>query len=244
MSSYSSPHRTRGPKKKYPTRPTQPEDNEEGEDNVLLPPPITNFVPDVLPLLRMPESDEEKEEAYRRVIQLKMHRKTNKECGIALGVSERTINNWRKDPIYRDMEVDFIQQAKVGADLLVSDMAYTALKTLNDLMNPALTNSEFTRFSAAKTVGEWLGLNMPREEAHEDSREAVAAFLAKVEMEQPRVTINQTNIYTTSTTPNALPAPAEADPLIVEASKEEEEQVVDRWIMPTVLPGGKLPESW
>jgi hypothetical protein len=196
-----------------------------------------------------PSTEEEKQVFFVELMKLKMKRYTNKECGETLGVSERTIVNYLGDPLYKDTIVAFEAESKQTAHLLVSDLAYTALETMRDLMDPDQTNSEYVRYSAARTVGEWLGLNVPREEARSNAQQEVVDFLTKLDMEQTHIQVNNIQV---NMAPGKTPEEAGSEKNVVDATliegpaqlplpQEEKEPSND---FPLVQPGGKLPEGW
>lgn len=131
------------------------------------------------PKLGRPYKDEEeKRQVYSALAYLKSAGKSNRECATELDVSERTINNYLADELYveiqNELQADAKQQGHTTIALLIDD----ALGKLVELMHGSA--SEFVRFKAAEKILDVAGYNLPREEAHKDSRDEVAKFLEMV----------------------------------------------------------------
>lgn len=202
----------------------QRRDDDDDDESDALPPTLSvieslGYVPS---LGRPPTTDEEKEVVFSQLIQLKAVRKTNKDCAEILGVSERTIVNYLKDPLYQELFDRQIVEAQQGTDILVSELMFMSLQTLQDSMDPRKTTSEFVRYSAAKTVGEWFGLDVPRDhDRRQSAPEIIASFLSEVARRNQRI----------------RPVQVDEEEQVVEADPEPAP-------FPMILPGGKLPTSW
>ena len=207
-----------GKKKKYD------EDNEGYEDDT--PPRVSSVDVMLLSIKRLdhePKDDDEKKSVYRDLSKLKMHRMTNTECAAKLGVSERTIYNYLKDPLYAETVSTIESEAKDGATLLVSDMAYKALDVLHEVMSDGEV-SPFVRMEAAKYTLKMLGMEQEREPNKRANQDDVVGFLTKVKAQQTVIQVNVNN------TPGQTVIESES------SSYSHNMPTVEQ-----VLPGGKFP---
>jgi hypothetical protein len=183
---------------------------------------------------RPPKDDEEKRQVYLALVHMKSARLTNKECAEKLGLSERTIANYLRDPYYVEVEGELQQTAKARGYDTIAMISDDALAELYSIMKT--DKSGFVRFKSAEAILNYAGYGMPREEAKRDSREEVNRFLAMVNERQGSVQVNvQVN------TPGALPASSTRETIHVVESEEAPipEELAQYYQL--VGPGGSMP---
>ena len=186
---------------------------------------------------RPPRDDDEKRQVFSALVYLKSSGKTNRECGELLDVSERTINNYLTEPLYAELQSELQANAKMRGHSTIAMLIDDALAELFSIMKT--DKSGFVRFKAAEKLLDVAGYNLPREEAHRDSREEVNRFLAMVNERQGRVQVNvQIN------QPGSLPAPAgkeTGDIIVGEAVEVEDVPEELKQYYALVGPGGSMP---
>lgn len=124
------------------------------------------------------KDDEEKRRVYYYLAYLKSAGKKNWECATELAVSERTVNNYLADELYTEIQNELQADAKQMGHTTIAFLIDDAIDVLVGLMYGS--NSDFVRFKAAEKFMDVAGYNLPREEAHKDSRDEVAKFLEMV----------------------------------------------------------------
>lgn len=189
----------------------------------------------IKPLGRSPRDEEEKRQVYEDLVRLKERRLTNRECGVALGYSERTIANYLTDPYYQEVQNDLIGQAKQRGHMLISEVIGPAIEKLYELMNTA--NSPFVQYKAAEKLLDVAGYNMPREEQRADSRAGLSSFLE--ELQRRRGNSVQVNVQV-NTHPSSGSSESVVEALPVQAESLTIPAELERYYLP-VQPGGKLP---
>ena len=183
----------------------------------------------VVSLGRPPKDDQDKRVVFEQLIRLKEQRYTHSQCAEMLKCSERTIANYIADPLYKEVQGELVADAKQRGHLRIAEIIDEAVDTLYTMMKSG--KSEFVRYKAAEKLLDVAGFNLPREEAHLDSREGLSRFLAEVEARRSQTTVN---IQIVST----------QEGQVVDADEAPATRSVPPELAPyyqQVLPGGKLP---
>lgn len=103
-----------------------------------------------------------------------------KEAAAHFNVSTRTIARWRKTPEYIAAERELRAQRRMQSFDLVDSYAGIAIETLKSIAESG--RSEIARVNAARTLGEWAGLNAQRTppDAEDDLGEALAMIQRRI----------------------------------------------------------------
>lgn len=103
------------------------------------------------------------------------------------GVSRRTIERWRKTPEYVAAERELRAQRRMKSFDLVDSYAEIAIETLRRIAESG--RSEIARVNAARTLGEWAGLNAERTlpDAEDDLGEALTIIQRR--LAEPQVAV-------------------------------------------------------
>lgn len=130
------------------------------------------------------------EQLHERFVQLcrlrHLEKATIKECAEKMKVSVRTVNNYLKDEKYQAVVDEMRKEWHEASVTVVQEMSQLALSTLKDVMQNS--TSAKSRVEAAKTVGEWAGLNLQVEKEGNDDRRELER-LARIVAERPTVTV-------------------------------------------------------
>ena len=193
----------------------------------------------------LPRSDDEKREVYLRIIRLRSIGKTYQQCADTLGLAEKTIRNYTKEPLYEELETALQADARQQGYHLISEMILDSYETLYELMR--YSASDFVRYKAAAEILMHGGFGVPRDEAQTNNREEATKFLDEVRKreKQPGIAVNvqinmeqpqggmPTNSVVEGSTALALGEHVQ-DPLVQESVPA----------YAPVLPGGKIPGGW
>lgn len=209
----------------------------------------------LVPLGREYRDEEEKRQVFADLIRLKAAGKTNKQAADLLGISERTVNNYRADALYNEIEKEMEANAKQRGYTTIAEIIPDALGVVYDILLKG--KSEFVRFKSAELLLNYAGYGVPREDAQKSNREEVSRFfeiLAAREQERLQVNVQINTTSPTSQPPTIVveqqtpssPVPVGALP----PAHEHPEDILGN--VPTELhqyylplqPGGKLPEGF
>lgn len=227
-----SPLRTRPNKKKH----LDDENEEEEHPGTPLPERLTA---PIVPLGRPYEGEDEKRQVYTDLIRLKASGKSNRECAAILGVTERTIGNYRADDLYSEIEKDLETEAKARGYHVIGELIQDALGTMYEIMTTE--KSGFVRFKAAEALLRYAGYDIPRETAVQSNRDEAVKFLEEVRQRREQVQVNvQINQAPNTARPETTVEVVESN---VEQEKPQLPAELAQYYQP-VLPGGKLPENF
>lgn len=225
----------------------------------------------IVPLGHEYTTDDEKRTVFADLIRLKAAGKTNKQAAELLGISERTVNNYRADALYHEIEKEMEADAKQRGYTTIAEIIPDALGVVYDILQRG--KSEFVRFKSAELLLNYAGYGVPREDAQKSNREEVSRFFEILAArEQERQQHLQVNVQINHTLPSASSpdSPHSSEPMVVEADshtrksspsspplpalEERGESGEDLWgsLIPPELqpyylplqPGGKLPEGF
>lgn len=184
---------------------------------------------------RPPRDEEDKRVVYEQLIRLKEQRYTHSQCASMLQCSERTIANYIADSLYKEIQSELVADAKQRGHLRIAEVIDEAVDTLYTMMKSG--KSEFVRYKAAEKLLDVAGYNLPREEAHLDSREGLSRFLAEVESRRARTIVNIQ--VTSSPTKGGQVVEADVSPSVLPPTRSVPPELAPYY--QRVLPGGKLP---
>lgn len=214
----------------------------------------------------LPRTDEERREVYLRIIRLRSIGKTYQQVADTLGLAEKTIRNYSKEPMYQELEGVLEADARQQGYHLISEMIFDSYETLYELMR--YSSSDFVRYKCAAEILLHGGFGMPREEAQKNNRDEATKFVEEVRRRnqqqqqqapvQVNVQINQVHAgggETTTMAPHTVEgrsstAMDSTDPssLVLPAALDDDPLLLPGAASPMqyepVLPGGKLPESF
>lgn len=203
---------------------------------------------------RLPSDEEGRRKVLRSLAILRSAGMTYVKCAAHFGVSENTITNWLKDPLYKEEQQALPEDARADGFVTAAALAPKALGVLNLLMTQA--NSDFVKMQSAIYLLKVAGLEIPRESGPTDDKRGVAQYLENIRQRSAganinlQVTINdKRNAEQEPAAPvvDALPSgdtsllPGDVfDQLEQIGLRRQQEEMLEEYNQP-MLPGGKLP---
>jgi len=136
---------------------------------------------------RLPKDEEEKRRVLRSLAILRAGH-TIQECADQFGVSDTTIENWLKDPLYvteqQTTQADVRSAGFIGVATLVPE----AIGMVAEIMRTA--NSAFVQLQAAQYLLKLAGMETPQVAAQVDEKRGIANFLEQVRIRAETIQVN------------------------------------------------------
>ena len=123
---------------------------------------------------------DERNDLIDRILETRYrHQKTWEECSDIYDMSRSTIQRWRRTDEWQFTEAKWrrIMREETRSDM--TGVSQDAKEVLKELMHTA--RSEFVRFSSAKTLLDYTGIDQEIEERGLDQKDEILTFLKKVE---------------------------------------------------------------
>jgi hypothetical protein len=129
-------------------------------------------------------------------------------------VSSRTLQRWALSPEYHGLFDEMKREWKEQAEGRIHELGHEVIEVMVELMHNE--KSVFTRFQAAKALGDWMGLGQTKIEEERDDRNELAALYDQLAARRQELQVNVTVEHI-----NAPDQPRLASGMIIEGEARE-----------------------